>query len=958
MTDHTVSPISQLLHSLGMTREDLSKRSNEMRQFLTANDSLPPRVHDLSNGYRSRSSSDLRPATRSASSSNSVSRSLSRASSNSLREPSPPTTPVKSEQVEGSLPSRPMDSMEIIIERQRQSRKERRSRKDRERSAVGKALGPPPSPSPSNTSQSAVSLDSFMQSRDDRPQSTTGSEPASATMTSEVADPPPVTPQKSRYYREHTMLNSNPSAQKDITCKTETPTPTKPSARQTSQGFPQAPYYPFPPYAAYGHFLASHYPILQHPTSAVPPVTPQANRVLASNTEADPHGKNTSSPLPPSSPVLPSSSPPPSSPALRVVNQVSSPGPMGSSPAKEQYDKFPFKLPPGPYSPKKPDLSYAALVGQAILSSEDHRLTLQEIYDYITIVYPHYKRGETTWMNSIRHVLSTTACFRKVPRDRSVGRTLWAIYDEDLGCFEGGGFKKQLCKDIMKQQAEKDKKSKTRKREVEDDSGAEARKSKKSRKDSFANKAASNPFPHSHSSAHLLAPVMNPQPPFMVAGPSSHPFFPRPTPHHQPYYESCLPQPQLLPAEVIFPPLPPTAALASRPSSRSVAPPAPAKAPTPPLIERTPSESTDFSESSSMLSVPELTPNRSSSTTPPSSAPATSDMDVDLSDDNCPENSKVSDANNSVAIVGVDDHADRHSEAISATIDDDSIFSSSLLGPVQFWGESPRTANLLQPGIELLNFDAMTDDEDETPKHGKDSRMNVGGRKNSLYMHVPASPTPALRSKGGSSIEPQPLSFKTLLEHRSKTPSESKASTSALPSTPPRRIKLSSTRTPISHKGLHMSPSASLAHYKSNLDPPRTERLDPPPLLFHANVQDSDGKLSDKDEASDPMRTPRRGGLHTTLTSLAPPVTPKRNGPFESASMFRTPAGFSPFRTPGSRSGGIFDHNDPRVLLDEELNRPSLIDDSPGGGIFGKGKLLYDSPGFDSWSSPGKKYWW
>ena len=28
--------------------------------------------------------------------------------------------------------------------------------------------------------------------------------------------------------------------------------------------------------------------------------------------------------------------------------------------------------------------------------------------DYITIVYPHFKCNEQTWMNSIRHVLSTT----------------------------------------------------------------------------------------------------------------------------------------------------------------------------------------------------------------------------------------------------------------------------------------------------------------------------------------------------------------------------------------------------------------------------------------------------------------------------------------------------------------------------------------------------------------------
>ena len=168
MADPHASPISQLLQSMGMTREDLNQRSLQMRQFLTANDSLPARVADLSSaGYRSRSSSDLRPGTRSSSSSFSMSRSLSRASSNSMRETSPPTTPVKSEHSEsGHLLQRPMDNMEMVIERQRQSRKERKSKRERGR-VSSKSFTAPASPSPSSTSQSAVSLDSFMYSRDE-----------------------------------------------------------------------------------------------------------------------------------------------------------------------------------------------------------------------------------------------------------------------------------------------------------------------------------------------------------------------------------------------------------------------------------------------------------------------------------------------------------------------------------------------------------------------------------------------------------------------------------------------------------------------------------------------------------------------------------------------------------------------------------------------------------------------
>jgi hypothetical protein len=249
---------------------------------------------------------------------------------------------------------------------------------------------------------------------------------------------------------------------------------------------------------------------------------------------------------------LPASSPPPqssplSSPAKRVVNLVSSPGPMGPLPSESDYDELPYTLPPGPYSSKKPDLSYAALVGRAILSSPKHALTLQEIYDWITIVHPHFKRGETTWMNSIRHVLSTTAVFRKHTRERSVGRTLWAIWDCDLECFKNGGFRKQYCKDMVN-----GKKSAAivRKRSAEENV---ERKPKRQRKSGAA--AAEREAVEALVAAHL-----QPTLPPLVPASQLNSLFPavRPTPHHQSYYESCVQQQDAMSAEIIFPPLPPS----------------------------------------------------------------------------------------------------------------------------------------------------------------------------------------------------------------------------------------------------------------------------------------------------------------------------------------------------------------------------------------------------------------
>jgi len=191
-----------------------------------------------------------------------------------------------------------------------------------------------------------------------------------------------------------------------------------------------------------------------------------------------------------------------------------------------------------------------------------------------------------------------------------------------------------------------------------------------------------------------------------------------------------------------------------------------------------------------------------------------------------------------------------------------------------------------------------------------------------IFPPIPMSPTPNRRTKRKKSdnvkgpCTPPPVS--------------------AVPSTPPRngnRHKISSVRTPLSHKGLHMSPTASLAHYKSNLDPP--------PLYNGGD-----------DEIVDPMRTPRKRVSNADTSNIyEPPVTPKKDD-----SPFRTSSGLgaSPFRTPSSRN--IIDPHDPRTVLDDELNR--IGNSYSPAGLFGKGRgsLLYDSPGLDS---PGKwSKWW
>ena len=226
-----------------------------------------------------------------------------------------------------------------------------------------------------------------------------------------------------------------------------------------------------------------------------------------------------------------------SSPA-QIVNIVSSPGPAILDTNDDDEPDLPYTLPPGPYSTVKPDYSYAALIGQAILSSPEHRLTLQDIYEWVTTVYPYYNRCEETWMNSVRHSLSTMAVFRKVPRGRNEGKSLWAIWDCDIPCFANGGFRKSLCADMVKNKPPPAKTGPKRKTMEETIAGSETKRRKKTSKnetDIDSNSPVAPPL--------FSAPIL---PPFYA------PVYPNA--QQQPYYANYVAQP--LPADVIFPPLP------------------------------------------------------------------------------------------------------------------------------------------------------------------------------------------------------------------------------------------------------------------------------------------------------------------------------------------------------------------------------------------------------------------
>ncbi|KAI4928827.1 hypothetical protein J4E85_005449 [Alternaria conjuncta] len=88
----------------------------------------------------------------------------------------------------------------------------------------------------------------------------------------------------------------------------------------------------------------------------------------------------------------------------------------------------------------KPSYSYAMLIGMAILRSTSRRLTLAQIYKWISDTFAFYRNSqETGWQNSIRHNLSLSKSFSKQerPKDDPGKGHYWVI---------NAGFEKQYHK--------------------------------------------------------------------------------------------------------------------------------------------------------------------------------------------------------------------------------------------------------------------------------------------------------------------------------------------------------------------------------------------------------------------------------------------------------------------------------------------------------------------------------
>ena len=89
----------------------------------------------------------------------------------------------------------------------------------------------------------------------------------------------------------------------------------------------------------------------------------------------------------------------------------------------------PDSFPPLTDDGTKPPHSYAQLIGMSILRAPNRRLTLAQIYKWISDTYTFYSATDAGWQNSIRHNLSLNKAFIKQerPKDDPGKGNYWAI---------------------------------------------------------------------------------------------------------------------------------------------------------------------------------------------------------------------------------------------------------------------------------------------------------------------------------------------------------------------------------------------------------------------------------------------------------------------------------------------------------------------------------------------------
>ena len=79
----------------------------------------------------------------------------------------------------------------------------------------------------------------------------------------------------------------------------------------------------------------------------------------------------------------------------------------------------------------------------AILESDEKKLVLSDIYQFVMDRFPFYNNQERAWRNSIRHNLSLNECFIKAGRAENGKGNYWAIHPACVDDFSKGDYRRR-----------------------------------------------------------------------------------------------------------------------------------------------------------------------------------------------------------------------------------------------------------------------------------------------------------------------------------------------------------------------------------------------------------------------------------------------------------------------------------------------------------------------------------
>ena len=92
------------------------------------------------------------------------------------------------------------------------------------------------------------------------------------------------------------------------------------------------------------------------------------------------------------------------------------------------------------YSTKKPPYSISALIGMALKSTPENKMTVKDIYNFISDMFPFYSRTKRAWKNSVRQCLKSSSCFKQITDDSK--NVYWMLDPQSNVNFMRGSFQK------------------------------------------------------------------------------------------------------------------------------------------------------------------------------------------------------------------------------------------------------------------------------------------------------------------------------------------------------------------------------------------------------------------------------------------------------------------------------------------------------------------------------------